>query len=237
MAALDFPACCDFSLSSCLNYLLLLVVLVTEVLESSVGVTSRFPHQVVLLPWHLVAVSLPSGGHHATFCHWRLSRLCAWSRQSCRCPCSCLPIHKISRLLRKNQLSISSVEDFCPQSPPWLIYSLFSSLLEHNEHKNQIAEGNAPCPQSLFPFVLSVLVCKRVPNRNYWTTRSHFTAFFFAMLCFIQTSELFFFSLFVVMVNPVFCLPSICWLNLYCSPFILGRKRIPLFLWVSRCHL
>lgn len=207
-----------------------------EVLESSVGVTSRFPHKVVRLSWHLVAVSLPSGGHHATFCHWRLSRLCAWSRQSRRCPCSCLPIHKISRLLKKNQLSISSVEDFCPLSPPWLIYSLFSSLLEHNEHKNQIAEGNAPCPQSLFPFVLSVLVCKRVPNRNYWTTRSHFTAFFFAMLCFIQTSELFF-SLFVVMVNPVFCLPSICWLNLYCSPFILGRKRIPLFLWVSRCHL
>lgn len=46
------------------------------------------------------------------------------------------------------------------------------------------------------------------------------------------------FSLSVALIISYRCpVNSPVWLNFYCSPFISGRKRMPLLLWVSKCHL
>lgn len=50
----------------------------------------------------------------------------------------------------KSQLAIFTVE-FCAHNHNCDPLTL-TSLLEHNERKNQVAEGKGPCPPSLFFF-------------------------------------------------------------------------------------
>lgn len=173
------------------------MVLALEVLESSVGVTSRFPHKVILISWHLAAVPLPSGGHRATFCHWHLSRHFVCGVGS---PFVLVYVFiKEAGCFRRIGCQFRVLKIFFPQSSPQIICSLFTSLLEYNEHKSHVTEGNPPCPQPLFPFVLSVLVCKRVPHRNYWL--QVISLHFLCHIVLFRHVNCFFFFLFVIIVN------------------------------------